>query len=149
MPAMSMTDEGQPVNHHLEAHIYDKASGKVLNNVMPRITITNQAKGASRPLSPVMAMYGIQEGQSDFHYGGNVYLPPGTYAVAVSVNGQTATFKDLAVSGAAAPMSMPSAMPRTGGGGGSPDRAPVWLFGVGLAGAACAGFVLRRHRARH
>ena len=59
MPPMSMTDQGQPVNHHLEAHVYDRGSGAVLDNVMPSISITNQAGGATPKLEPVMAMYGL------------------------------------------------------------------------------------------
>src|SRR5437762_13578605 len=57
MAPMSMTDQGQPVNHHLEIHIYDKASGAVIKDKLPGITITNQASGASRKVDPVMAMY--------------------------------------------------------------------------------------------
>ena len=49
---------GQPVNHHLEADIYDRASGAVLDSVMPDITITNQATNASRTLNSVMACTG-------------------------------------------------------------------------------------------
>ena len=117
MPAMSMMDRGQPVNHHVEAHIYDKSSGAVLDGVMPVMTITNQANGASRKIDPVMAMYGVAEGKSDLHYGGNVYLPDGTYTVTATVNNETATFKDVAVSGTRATAPAPMAAPGMGSGG--------------------------------
>src|SRR5579862_6298393 len=73
MPSMSMTDQGQPVNHHLEVHVFNKATGQVLTNVTPVITITN-ASGSSRQLGSVTPMYDVAVGQSDYHYGNNVYL---------------------------------------------------------------------------
>ncbi|MFI5340295.1 MAG: hypothetical protein ACHQ7N_10705 [Candidatus Methylomirabilales bacterium] len=56
---MAMTDQGQPVNHHLEVHIYDKATGTVVTNVIPKIMVTNQATGAARPLASIAAMYDV------------------------------------------------------------------------------------------
>ncbi len=80
MPSMAMTDQGQPVNHHLEVHVYSRASGAVVKDVMPTISITNQ-DGAIRTLDMVMAMYDMKAGESDWHYGNNVYLPDGSYSV--------------------------------------------------------------------
>jgi len=37
-------------------------------------------------------MYGVKEGQADWHYGNNVSMPPGTYTVKVVVNGEQALF---------------------------------------------------------
>lgn len=96
--AMAMTDEGQPVNHHLEVHVYDKSSGAVDSSVMPSITITNVATGASRPLSDVMLMYDVQTGQSDLHFGNNLYLPDGTYTIVVTIGQENAQFVNVAVS---------------------------------------------------
>ena len=47
---MVMTDQGRPVNHQLEVHIYDEAAGTVVSKVIPKIMVTNQATGADRPL---------------------------------------------------------------------------------------------------
>ena len=132
MPTMVMTDHGQPVNHHLEVHIANKATGAVVNDPMPMITITD-AMGLSRALDS-MAMYGVTEGVSDWHFGNNVYLSDGTYTISVRVGNEQTVFKGLAVTSEAtmapmpmAPMPMPmvapapasalpSAAPRTGGG---------------------------------
>jgi hypothetical protein len=101
MPAMATTDNGYPVNHHLEAHIYDKTSGAVVSSVTPAITITDEASGATRTVDDVAAMYDIQAGQNDLHFGNNVYLPDGTYTVQVTVGPESAQFMHVAVSGGA------------------------------------------------
>jgi hypothetical protein len=41
---------------------------------------------------PIAVMYGIAEGQEDWHYGNNVRLPPGQYGVQVSADGKAAHF---------------------------------------------------------
>ena len=41
---------------------------------------------------PIAVMYGISEGQEDWHYGNNVHLPPGPYGVQVSANLKAAHF---------------------------------------------------------
>jgi len=87
LPPMSMTDQGQPVNHHLEVAIVNKTSGAVVTDQMPAITIKNDATGATHSLDSVMAMYNVQVGQSDWHYGNNVYLPDGTATITVVANG--------------------------------------------------------------
>jgi len=132
MPTMMMTDHGQPVNHHLEVHIANKATGAVVMDRMPMITIID-SMGISRALDS-MAMYGVMEGVSDWHFGNNVYLGDGTYTISVQVGNEQTVFKGLAVTSEAtmapmpmAPMPMPmatpapasalpSAAPRTGGG---------------------------------
>jgi hypothetical protein len=96
MPMMAMTDQGQPVNHHLEVHLYDAATGEPIMDQVPTITITDQATGEARTLSSVVPMYGIEEGMSDWHYGNNVYLPDGLYTLTVGVAGQSIVFRDIA-----------------------------------------------------
>lgn len=99
MPTMTTTDQGHPVNHHVEAHIHDLSSGAVVTGMpIPTISITDQATGSSRDLANVMAMYDVAVGQSDYHYGRNVYLADGKYTFTVTENGETATFKDMAIS---------------------------------------------------
>jgi hypothetical protein len=108
MPAMAMTDQGQPVNHHLEVHISNKLSGAAVTNVMPNITIMDEASGMSRTLQDVMAMYHVP--QSDLCFGNNVYLPDGQYKITVKVGSETVEFSHVAVSGGM-PLSMGSTMP--------------------------------------
>lgn len=137
MPTMMMTDQGQLVNHHLEVHLTNKATGAVVMDQMPMITITD-AMGMSRPLD-AMAMYGVTVGMSDWHFGNNVYLADGASTISVQVGNEQTVFKSVMVSAdaAMAPMPMPttpmpatsmpmvapapatalpSAAPRTGGG---------------------------------
>lgn len=97
MPKASMTDQGYPVNHHLEVQIFDKASGAIVDK-MPMISITDAETGTSRELEDVMAMHPVDADERDIHFGNNVYLPSGTYTVKVTLDGETAEFEDLAVS---------------------------------------------------
>jgi hypothetical protein len=97
MPMMATTDNGQPVNHHVEVHVRDNSTGVPDANVDPQITITDESSGQSRMLNDVAAMYDVQMGMSDLHYGNNVYLPDGTYTVTVTLGQETATFQHVAV----------------------------------------------------
>lgn len=129
MPTMTMTDQGHAVNHHLEVHVF-KTTGAVVKDLMPTITITD-AMGNARTLSSIMAMYGVKEGQSDWHFGNHVDLPAGSYTVAVKVGNEEAVFKDVMVGAAgAAPMAMPQTTPKSGG----TPVALVLAFGAMLAG---------------
>lgn len=101
MVMMSMTDEGQPVNHHVEAHVYDTATGAAVSDVMPAISIMNQATNSSRDLQSLMAMYDVTVGTSDLHYGANIYVPDGIYTVTITIGQDKVTFKDVHVSGGA------------------------------------------------
>lgn len=114
---MTMTDQGQPVNHHLEVHLANRTTGAVIMDQMPTLTITD-AMGVSRPLDSVMAMYGVTAGISDWHYGKAVYLPDGTYSLRVQVGNEQAVFKSLMVTGetAMAPMPVMTPMPMSMGG---------------------------------
>lgn len=76
---------------HLEVHVVDRATGKVITTAACAITVTNDATKTSTAVSPV-AMYGAKEGPSDWHYGNNVAMPPGSYTVKVAVNGEQAAF---------------------------------------------------------
>ncbi len=97
MPPMAMTDQGRPVNRHIEVAVYDKATGARLSSPMPRTTITDRKTGRSKALQAVTAMYDVKEGQGDLHFGDNVYLANGTYRITVSVGGERAVFKKVAV----------------------------------------------------
>jgi hypothetical protein len=97
MPTMTMTDQGRPVNRHIEVAMYDKSTGARLGSPMPKITITDRKTGRSKVLQAVTAMYDVKEGQGDLHFGDNVHLDNGAYRVTVSVGGERAVFKKVAV----------------------------------------------------
>ena len=146
MPQRAMTDNGHAVTAHLELHIRDRSTGKVITNVVPTITIRIDATGASEKLTSVVPMYDVAVGTSDYHFGNNVYLPAGTYTITTIVNGQAATFAGVKVeSTTATPMAMqPAALPKTGG---APVGWPEILLtgGVILLGS---GLTLRRSFSR-
>ena len=96
---MDMTDQGKPVNQHLEVHIYEKSNGARVTKIIPRVVITNQATGKSRSLTSIAPMHDVKEGEKDSHFGSNLYLPEGKYAVAVTVGSEKAIFKDIVVPG--------------------------------------------------
>lgn len=84
------------VNHHLEVRIVRRATGRVVTNAKPSISLTDTTPmggmGATQKVD-AMAMQGIGEGISDLHYGDNVELSAGhSYKVAVTVNGEKASF---------------------------------------------------------
>ncbi len=161
MPAMNTTDQGQPVNHHVELHIFNRVTGAVVTDTMPMIS--SQATGLSRSLDNVMAMYDAAIGPADTHFGNNAYLPDGTYIFTATVGTEMATFADVAVSGGAplpaamAPMAMSTpapqmatmpkivAAPNTGIGPSPvyPLRLPLLLATMGAL-AAGAGLVWKR-----
>ncbi len=140
MPAMSTTDQGQPINHHLEIAVADKTSGAVITNQMPAITLKNNTTSATRTFDAAMAMYDVQVGRDDIHFGGNLYLPDGIYTISAVVNGETATFAPLTV-GTGSPMTG-GTMPATG----LPSGALLNLLLVGGSLALGTGLILRRAR---
>jgi hypothetical protein len=92
-----MERTGRPANRHLAVVVHDKATGAPLGSPMPRITITDRKTGSARELKAVTAMYDVKEGQGDVHFGENVHVANGTYTVTVSVGGERAVFKKVAV----------------------------------------------------
>jgi hypothetical protein len=82
---------GMEDTRHLEVHVTDRATGKVVTTAKIQITMMNDTTKMSKPV-PVATMYGVKEGPSDWHYGNNVSMPSGSYTVTVSVNGERAAF---------------------------------------------------------
>ena len=89
-PIMSTMDQGQPVNQHLEIHIFNKSSGAKVTDIIPVVNITNQVTGASRDLADARET-GASQGVSfvtacqvsmhrevEPHFGDNIYLPNGS-----------------------------------------------------------------------
>jgi hypothetical protein len=92
MGGMSMGD----ANRHLELHVATRATGKVVTNARPSITLTDASGMSGMAMSEkvnAMAMQGIGQGIADLHYGDNVKLTVGhVYKVVVTVKGEKATF---------------------------------------------------------
>jgi hypothetical protein len=106
MMQMATTDNGMPVNHHIEVHIYDRNTGAAIASPVPTIMITDNSTGATRTLTDVMGMYDIQTGTSDLHFGNNVYLQDGDpYTITVTEGPETVTFANVVPSGG---MGLPS-----------------------------------------
>ena len=81
------------MTRHLEVHVKALATGKVVTNVMPSISLTDTTSMGMAKKVDVVTMEGIGEGVSDFHYGNNVTLTAGqTYSVVVVIKGEKATF---------------------------------------------------------
>jgi hypothetical protein len=82
-------------NRHLEVHVVSRATGKVVTNAEPTITLTDanaMGMGKAQKVN-AMAMEGIGQGVADLHYGDNVKLTAGhVYKVVVAVKGEKATF---------------------------------------------------------
>ncbi|MGH7125989.1 MAG: hypothetical protein ACREFI_16560, partial [Stellaceae bacterium] len=57
-----------------------------------RVTIALTGADKKRRTVPIMRMYGVTEGLGDLHYGNNVMLSPGDYAVDATINGEAARF---------------------------------------------------------
>ena len=104
-PIMSTVDQGQPVNRHLEVHIFDRNSGADVPGVNPAVRITDKATGASRELAGTQET-GASQGVSFVtacliskhrevqpHFGDNIFLPDGKYTVSVVVGNETAVIE--------------------------------------------------------
>jgi hypothetical protein len=93
------TMKSHMATHHLEVHICDRASGKVVGSAMPSITVAPSSGGPPEHLS-VAVMEGIQAGIADLHYGNNVTLRPGAnYTITVRLGADRAAFKYTAPRG--------------------------------------------------
>ena len=101
-PIMSSSDQGQPVNAHLEVHIFDRGSGSKLTDIIPSVRLThlvsgisrelaaNRESGASQRISFVTACLISKHREVEPHFGDNIYLASGTYNTIVSVGDETA-----------------------------------------------------------
>jgi hypothetical protein len=83
-------------NRHLEVHVASRATGKVVANAAPSITLRDTSAMGGTAMSEkvdAMAMEGIGKGVADLHYGNNVKLTAGhVYEVVVTVKGEKASF---------------------------------------------------------
>jgi hypothetical protein len=60
---------------HVEAHVYDRATGAVVTDVVPSITVTNRTTGEVVEVEPTL-MQDVNIGQIDRHFGNNVMIMP-------------------------------------------------------------------------
>lgn len=88
--ARSAVPRSLPDLHHLELHVYSRATGKTISEAHVSITVMDSDR-KSRPM-PIARMYGVDEGPDDLHYGNNVELPPGAYSIETAVNGERVRF---------------------------------------------------------
>lgn len=95
MSAMTTSDQGKPVNRHLEVHVFNKSNGAEVKDVVPAVRVTDQATGASRVLTNLMACRTSNHRGTEPHFGDNVYLPDGRYTITVAVRLETAVFRDV------------------------------------------------------
>lgn len=93
--SMSSTDQGKPVNRHLEVHTFNKSTGEEIKNLVPAVRVTNQATGSSHLLTNLVACRVSRHRETEPHFGDNVYLPDGAYTITVTVGKDTAVFKDV------------------------------------------------------
>jgi hypothetical protein len=76
---------------HVEAHVYDRSTGKALTGVVPTITVTNRTTGQVETVEPTL-MQDVIIGPLDLHFGNNVPVQGNSdVSVRVSVNGEVVT----------------------------------------------------------
>jgi hypothetical protein len=91
MASMKQMGSGMSTMSHLEVHICNRHTGRVMTGAKPKIELA-MSGGMAKPVS-VMAMQGIGAGVADYHYGNNVLVDPGArYAVTVRVGSDKVTF---------------------------------------------------------
>jgi len=93
MPAMGHTMPSTmpvPQARHVELHVYARDTGKPVADASVSITLTGTDK--KRHAVPIARMYGVAEGLDDVHFGNNMTISAGSYAVDATVNGEAAHF---------------------------------------------------------
>jgi hypothetical protein len=76
---------------HVEAHVYDRATGSVVSGTVPKITLLNRTTGETIDVPPTL-MQDVIIGPLDLHYGNNVPVAGNSdVGVRVSVNGEEVT----------------------------------------------------------
>jgi hypothetical protein len=86
--------KGNPIGvgvRHVEAHIYDRATGKVLTGKVPSIRLTNRTTGEVVDVPPTL-MQDVIIGPLDLHFGNNVPVTGNSdVSVRVTVDGEEVT----------------------------------------------------------
>lgn len=92
---LALDDSTHP-NHHLVVHVYDSKSGKALTQAKVKISFqpineTGKLSGSATDL-PIIKMQAIGKGTQSTHYGNNVVMADGSYAILVLINGKLLKF---------------------------------------------------------
>jgi uncharacterized protein involved in high-affinity Fe2+ transport len=88
---MDMSMGSTKCNHHIEVHVNNRKSSKVVMNARVTMRLTNQRTHAVITV-PIMRMVGAKESMTHLHYGNNIHATAGAYTVTVAVNGTTVSF---------------------------------------------------------
>jgi len=109
-PTMGMLIEGgaAPVkpdadthpNHHLVVHVFDRKTSQAVTDANVSLSFEPLGRG-NKPAGalvdvPVVNMQAIGQGPKSTHYGNNVVMPPGSYRITATVNGEKAVFRAAA-----------------------------------------------------
>ncbi len=92
-----MPDAATHPNHHLVIHVFNAKTGNVIANAKVKMSFRpldekGNPSGVPKEV-PIVVMQAIGKGEQSTHYGNNVSMAPGSYAVAVAVNGKKIDFK--------------------------------------------------------
>ena len=78
---------------HVEVHICSRASGQVVQNAAPAMTLVDTSEHGLTQQLPIAVMQGVHSGTADMHYGNNARMIQGHhYALNVTINGEHAKF---------------------------------------------------------
>ncbi|MBI4338334.1 MAG: hypothetical protein HY680_00090 [Chloroflexi bacterium] len=89
---MTTEDQGHPVNHHLEVHLYDKNNARVIGGEIPNVSITEESSGTRRTLTNITACQTLRHREIEPHFGDNLYLSSGRHTITVGVGDESASF---------------------------------------------------------
>lgn len=97
---MSTGRSGAPNNtaasgdfRHVEVHICGRASGRVVQNATPSMSLTDTSPSGQTQTLPVAMMRGVHSQMADMHYGNNARMIMGHhYSLDVVMHGEHATF---------------------------------------------------------
>lgn len=77
---------------HVEVHICDRASGRVVQHATPTMFLMDRSAAGMRQQLPVAVMQGVRSGVADLHYGNNAQMIMGhDYTLEVTMMGEHAT----------------------------------------------------------
>lgn len=80
-----------PTSRHVEAHIYDRATGLATSDAVPTITMVNRTTGERIEVEPTL-MQDVNIGALDRHFGNNVAVPSDSdLSITVVVAGEEVT----------------------------------------------------------
>lgn len=92
MMAMASSTMSGTSDYHFQAHVYDISTGAPVLPPTSSVTIIVTGSSGLATSIPVAEMFDATQGPQSMHYGNEVQLTPGKYAVTVGVAGETAEF---------------------------------------------------------